>query len=102
MGGDGASETDDVGGPTEEDPFALKWADQRANILRAFLFMRGDDGVEHGAQELAEKSHSELVALCVQAQRDRKQAIDKPWLKSVPEVWAVSGGDLRTFRSCGT
>ena len=75
------------------DPFALKWADQRANILRAFLFMRGDDGVEHGAQELAEKTHSELVALCVQAQRDRKQAIDKPWLKSVPEVWEVSGGD---------
>ena len=49
--------------------------------------------MQHGAQELAQKSHSELVALCVQAQGDRKRAIDKPWLKSVPEVWEVSGGD---------
>ena len=49
--------------------------------------------MQHGAQELAKKSHSELVALCVQAQGDRKRAIDKPWLKSVPEVWEVTGGD---------
>ena len=83
MGGDGPSASADIRGPTDENPFALKWDDQRANILRAFLFMRGDDGVEHGAEELAKKTHSELVDLCVQAQRDRKRAIDKPWLMSV-------------------
>ena len=83
------SEAGEVVGPTEEDPFALKWVDQRANILRAFLFVWGDDGVDHSAQDLAEKSHTELVALCVQAQRDRKRAIDKPWV-----IW--------TFRICGT
>ena len=31
--------------------------------------------------------------MCVQAQQDRKRAIDKPWLSSVPTVWEVSEGD---------
>ena len=93
MGGDGPSASADIMGPTDEGPFALKWDDQRVNILRAFLFMRGDDGVEHGAEELAKKTHAELVVLCVQAQQDRKRAIDKPWLSSVPTVWEVSEGD---------
>ena len=89
MGGDAPSGADDVGGPTEVDPFALKWADQRANILRAFLFMRGDDGVEHGAQELAEKTQSELVALCVHAGAARPQAGHR---QAVVEVGAGSVG----------
>ena len=97
------SEAGEVVGPTEEDPFALKWVDQRANILRAFLFVWGDDGVDHSAQDLAEKSHAELVALCVQVQRDRKRAIDKPWVKSVPEVWEVRGElDVPDFWDVGT
>ena len=37
MGGDGLSKAEDAGGPTEVDPFALKWADQCESILRAFL-----------------------------------------------------------------
>ena len=49
MGGDTVSETEEVVGLMEEDPFALKWADQRENIVRAFLFVWGDDGVDHSA-----------------------------------------------------
>ena len=43
MGGNAVSEAGEVVGPTEEDLFALKWVDQRVNILRAFLFVWGDD-----------------------------------------------------------
>ena len=68
MGDEAVCEAEDVMGLTEEDPFVLKWADQHTNILRMFLFMQGDDGGEHSAQELVRKSHLELVALCVQAQ----------------------------------
>ena len=88
---------------TEEDPFALIWADQRVNILRAFLFVWGDDGVDHSAQDLAAMSHAQLVELCVQIQRDRKCAVDKPWVKTVPEVWGVRGDlDIPELWDVGT
>ena len=44
-------------GPSDEDPFALQWADQRPNILRGFLFVWGDDGVDHSAADLEKMSH---------------------------------------------
>ena len=97
------SEAGEVVGLTEEDPFALKWVDQRVNILRAFLFVWGDDGVDHSAQDLAKMSHEQLVGLCVQTQRDRKGAIDKPWVKTVSEVWEVRGDlDILELWDVGT
>ena len=89
MGGAAAAESDGgVIGPSEVDPFALMWSDQRANILRGFLFLRGDDGVEFEVGTLADKSHAELVAMCEQAQRARR--INRPWLRLVAELWEGS------------
>ena len=97
-------------GPSEQDPFALKWADQRANILRGFLFVWGDDGIDHSAADLEKMDHEQLVALCVQKQQDPKKAIDKPWVVSVSEgcwdggvdedimeMWDVGTRDLRAL-----
>ena len=97
-------------GLSDEDPFALQWADQRPNILRGFLFVWGDDGVDHSAADLEKMSHEQLVDLCVQKQQDREKAIDKPWVVSVSEscwsggvdedimaMWDVSTRDLRAL-----
>ena len=61
------------------------------NILRIFLLVWGDDGVDRSVQDLAKMPHEHLVDLCVQTQRDRKRAINKPWVQTVPEVWEVRG-----------
>ena len=68
MGGDAVSETKEVVGLMEEDLFMLNWVNQCANILCMFLFMWGDDGVDHNTQDLAKMSHWQLVELCVQIQ----------------------------------
>ena len=86
MGGDSAVE--DVGGViglSDVDSFALAWSDQRADTLRGFLFLPGDDGVDVEVSALAGKSHAELVEMCTQAQRARR--IDRPWLRLVTELW---------------
>ena len=65
---------------------------QHANILRAFLFMWGMMEWSTAHRNWQGRSTQSLhVALCVQAQGDRKHAIGKLWLKSVPAVWEVHG-----------
>ena len=77
-------------GPSEVDPFAREWAEERQNILRAFLFVQGDDGVDYGAERLAGMDQEALVLACSQWQG--KYAVDRPWVQEVVDCWQGDEG----------
>ena len=74
-------------GPTEEEPFAVVWAEQPLNVLRAFLVVYPDsDGFDYTCEQVAEYDLKQAVAECERVQRECSKLIDKPWASVCLEV----------------
>ena len=84
-------------GPTDEDPFALDWADYGVGVLRAFLkFFPDTEGFDFTAEELMKDGHDELVERCVKVQQECGKAIDKPWACVLRQLFVENDEKLPT------
>ena len=84
-------------GPTDEDPFALDWADYGVGVLRAFLKSFPDtEGFDFTAEELMKEDHDELVERCGKVQQECGKAIDKPWACVLRQLFVENEEKLPT------
>ena len=84
-------------GPTDEDPFALDWADYGVGVLRAFLkFFPDTEGFDFTAEELMKEGHDELVERCDKVQQECGKAIDKPWACVLRQLFVENDEKLPT------
>ena len=84
-------------GPTDEDPFALDWADYGVGVLRAFLKSFPDtEGFDCTAEELMKEDHDELVERCGKVQQECGKAIDKPWACVLRQLFVENEEKLPT------
>ena len=77
-------------GPSETDPYAKEWSEQRTNMLRAFLFIHGDEGVDWNTEQLKGMTHRQLVLECSKWQG--KYNVDRPWATQVLDLWGDEPG----------